>query len=150
MPFHRYFVHAHEQLLRTECNYQGAQPYWDETHDAGNFSGSSVLDPITGFGGNGQGTNNCIKDGPFKDYVNAMGPGTLVSDHCIDRQVNNGAGVFASKQFVDQCLETKTFSTAWACLEALPHTAGHGGIGGQVRILSARLELPLLISCSRC
>lgn len=69
LPFHRYLVHTHETILRTECNYTGTQPYWDEVLDAGNFTHSVVLDPETGFGGDGYGANNCIKDGPFKDYV---------------------------------------------------------------------------------
>lgn len=34
LPWHRYYVRVHELLLQTECNYTGAQPYWDEQLDA--------------------------------------------------------------------------------------------------------------------
>lgn len=27
LPWHRYYMYLHEYLLRTECNYTGAQPY---------------------------------------------------------------------------------------------------------------------------
>ena len=26
LPFHRYLMHAHEHLLKTECGYEGTQP----------------------------------------------------------------------------------------------------------------------------
>ena len=31
LPYHRRFVWLYERALRTECNYAGAQPYWDWT-----------------------------------------------------------------------------------------------------------------------
>ena len=31
LPWHRAFVNDFERELRTECNYKGAQPYWDWT-----------------------------------------------------------------------------------------------------------------------
>ncbi|KAF2279722.1 Di-copper centre-containing protein [Westerdykella ornata] len=132
LPYHRFFVHAHEHLLKTECNYTGGQPYWNEALDAGNFSTSIVLDPETGFGGNGVAPSNCIQDGPFKDYVNAIGPGEAISDHCIDRIVNECMSVMGNSTFVNQCMQMQDYKTFWPCVEAAPHSAGHGGIGGQM------------------
>lgn len=132
LPFHRYLMHTHEHVLKTECNYTGTQPYWDEPLDAGNFTHSVVLDPVTGFGGNGVGASNCIKDGPFKDYVNSIGPFQQITNHCIDRRIDECQSAQAAKKNVDQCLQAQKFSTMWPCIEALPHGAGHGGIGGQV------------------
>src|ERR1700760_4437520 len=78
-----------------ECNYTGAQPYWDWTLDTpeygSSFEKSPVFDPVYGFGGNGIGgtvedplapgqnqslppKGTCIGDGPFKNLN-----GTLVS-----------------------------------------------------------------------
>ncbi|KAF2187156.1 Di-copper centre-containing protein, partial [Zopfia rhizophila CBS 207.26] len=131
LPFHRFFMHAHEHLLKTECNYTAGQPYWDESLDAGNFSRSIVLDPETGFGGDGIGTDRCIKDGPFKDYVNAIGPGRTISDHCIDRRVDDCTSQLADRKYVDECMQMRNFSTLWPCIESAPHSAGHGGIGGE-------------------
>ncbi|ORY12449.1 hypothetical protein BCR34DRAFT_651193 [Clohesyomyces aquaticus] len=132
LPFHRFYIHAHEHILRTSCNYTGAHPYWDETLDAGNFSTSILLDPETGFGGNGVGKDNCIATGPFKDYVNTIGPGEVNTEHCIDRQVNDCASKSAEQKVVDSCMKMTNFEDAWNCLEGGPHTAGHGGIGGQM------------------
>ncbi|KAH7132381.1 hypothetical protein B0J11DRAFT_481656 [Dendryphion nanum] len=132
LPFHRYFVHIHEQLLRTECNYTSGQPYWDETIDAGHFSTSIILDPISGFGGNGSGEDDCISDGPFKDYVGPIGPRQIIQDHCIYRVVNDCASATGKSDVVERCMKSNTYIDFWNCLEALPHTAGHGGIGGQM------------------
>jgi tyrosinase len=131
LPWHRYLLHTHEYILKTECNYTGTQPYWQESLDAGNFTHSIVLDPETGFGGDGAGPNNCIKDGPFKDYVNAIGPGLSVTDHCIDRQISDCMSGMAAQNNVDQCMAMRNFSMLWPCIEDSPHKAGHGGIGGQ-------------------
>ena len=133
LPFHRYFVHIHESLLRSECNYAGAQPYWDESLDAGNFSHSVILDPESGFGGNGVGKDNCIVDGPFKDYVNSIGPGQTYGKHCINRAVDECMSQNAKKENIAGCMGKKTYVDAWNCIEGMPHSAGHGGIGGQVR-----------------
>jgi tyrosinase len=62
-------MYAHEHLLRTECRYSGAQPYWDEARDAGSFSSATIFDPESGFGGDGKGASNCIADGPFARYT---------------------------------------------------------------------------------
>lgn len=132
LPFHRYLMHAHEQILRTECNYTGAQPYWDETLDAGKFSTSIVLDPVTGFGGDGQGPNNCITDGPFKNYVNPLGPYQAITNHCIDRKINECVSATAAPKYVENCMAFGNYSGFWPCLEAFPHSAGHGGMGGEV------------------
>ncbi|PVH93785.1 Di-copper centre-containing protein [Periconia macrospinosa] len=132
LPYHRYYIQAHETALRTECHYAGAQPYWDEARDAGNFSKSILLDPETGFGGDGVGPNKCIADGPFKDYVNSIGPGENITDHCIDRQINDCMSEGAAQQNVDACMKMKTFESAWNCMEAMPHSSGHSGINGQM------------------
>lgn len=31
LPWHRLYVQAFEDALRTKCNYWGVQPYWDWT-----------------------------------------------------------------------------------------------------------------------
>jgi hypothetical protein len=57
LPFHRVMMYAHEQALRTECDYSAYQPYWAEELDAGKFASSVLLDPTYGFGGDGSGAN---------------------------------------------------------------------------------------------
>jgi len=105
--------------------------YWDEPRDVGNFNGSVILDPVTGFGGNGTGPKNCIHDGPFVNYTNSIGPNHMIADHCIDRIVSEEAGAQSDQKYVDECYKLQNFSSAWPCIEEKPHKGGHGGIGGQ-------------------
>ena len=96
---------------------------------------SSIFSADTGFGGNGNGSNNnwCITNGPFVDYKNPIGPGYKLNDHCISRQINDGMSLLAASSVVDQCMNQTTFLTFWFCVETFPHAAGHGGVGADVR-----------------
>ena len=38
LPWHRYYTNIFETLLKEQCGYTGAIPWWDETKDAGHFS----------------------------------------------------------------------------------------------------------------
>lgn len=106
--------------------------YWQEQLDAGKFSQSIVLDPVSGFGGDGSGRGNCITTGPFANYTNHIGPGYQLTDHCIDRRINNQISTGSSQGNVNQCLQQSSFATAWSCIEGMPHAGGHAGVGGQV------------------
>jgi len=114
--------------------------YWDEPRDAGNFSHSVVLDPVTGFGGNGTGppgpgtgVMGCIQDGPFANYVNNLGPGYRKGTaHCIYRFVNDTISLMSSQAHVDECMAKPTYLKFWPCLEAAPHVGGHAGVGGKM------------------
>ncbi|KAF2712702.1 Di-copper centre-containing protein [Pleomassaria siparia CBS 279.74] len=147
LPYHRYFIHAHETLLRTVCNYTSPHPYWDEAMDASNFVSSVLLSPTTGFGGDGVGNESCIADGPFKDYVNPVGPGSRVNDHCITRKLGACESVYASRlagrEFVDACMGRERWGEFWPCVEFGAHSAGHGGIGGEMLDLVASPGDPL-------
>src|SRR6185312_10269070 len=68
--------------------------YWQEQIDAGNFRDSVLLNPETGFGGNGNDDDGCIQDGPFADYRNQIGLGYTNRDQCIRRRLNETASVF--------------------------------------------------------
>lgn len=133
-PFHRLYVWAHEQSLRKECGFTGAQPYWDETHDVASFSKSDIFKSDLGFGGNGVASGNtaCIKTGPFANYTNPIGPGYRINDHCINRWMSDMGGMSAAKSVVDACLAKKNFLDFWNCVEAGPHGAGHAGVGADM------------------
>ena len=100
--------------------------------DAGKFKKSVVMDPVYGFGGDGSGVQGCIKDGPFKNYTNSLGPGYEITNHCINRQITEFMSVMSAQTSVDTCMAAKDFSVAWPCIEGNPHGGGHGGVGGQV------------------
>jgi len=109
--------------------------YWQEQRDAGKFRSSIVLDPVYGFGGDGSGRGGCITTGPFMNYTNSLGPGYQVTDHCIDRKIDETMSRFTGQSYVDACLAKPDFATAWPCIENYPgpHSGGHAGVGGQVR-----------------
>ncbi|KAK2736871.1 hypothetical protein FQN55_001366 [Onygenales sp. PD_40] len=130
LPFHRFYMHAHETLLRTECGYKGHQPYWYEQLDSGDFLSSVLLDPIHGFGGNGRESDGCITNGPFVDYVNHIGPNYTFTDHCIQRGVTESASQWTTQAEIDACMEKEEWEDAWTCIHARPHDGGHLGVGG--------------------
>ncbi|KAK0627925.1 hypothetical protein B0T14DRAFT_422288 [Immersiella caudata] len=134
LPFHRLFVWAHEEALRNDCGFTGAQPYWAEELDVGAFSKSILLDPVRGFGGDGFGPDRCIRDGSFVNYTNTLGPGFEINDHCINRQVNDSLTMSAAATVIEGCMNMPTFLTLWSCLESRggPHSAGHSGVGAQM------------------
>jgi tyrosinase len=61
LPWHRLAVWTYESTLRTECGYNGTQPYWDYNLDSpdkgGHFITSPLFDSQFGFGGNGKATS---------------------------------------------------------------------------------------------
>ncbi|KAI5797344.1 hypothetical protein DFH27DRAFT_561879 [Peziza echinospora] len=153
LAFHRYYIWAHEKLLREDCGYRGAHPYWDETHDSAGFTSSSIFSATTGFGGTGTPgagtvsflfdwpasafpaqtiTASCITTGPFANYTLHIGPGTLNTAHCISRDVNDGGGALAAAPNINDCLAQASYAAFWPCVNGLPHGAGHGGVGGEM------------------
>ncbi|KAI2471576.1 Di-copper centre-containing protein [Annulohypoxylon bovei var. microspora] len=130
LPFHRYFMRVHEHVIRTECNYTGPLPYWDEPADVGDISGSPLFDIETGFGGNGTGVGGCVTDGPFANLTLRFQADLTIDEYCLSRYLNDRAFAAAAKENVDMCLEKGTFVDAWSCLEGRPHGAGHGGVMG--------------------
>ncbi|KAI5852015.1 hypothetical protein BZA05DRAFT_445177 [Tricharina praecox] len=132
LPFHRLHMYAHEKLLREECGYEGAQPYWDEEADAGRFTQAEIFDTELGFGGTGRVGDRCITDGPFANYTLHTGPGYQNTDHCITRTISDLESRNSATQFVEECLALPTFARAWPCIESRPHAGGHAGVGGEM------------------
>jgi tyrosinase len=107
LPWHRWFVQLHEDLLRNECGFTGTQPYWDWSIDADaeDMYNSPIFDPVSGFGGDGKRTDSnepgfqrCVVDGPFANTNLTLGMGwpdmNIVGDrlHCFTRELNGGLG----------------------------------------------------------
>jgi tyrosinase len=107
LPWHRWYVQLHENLLRSECGFTGTQPYWDWSIDADakDMPNSPLFDPATGFGGDGKRTGStepgferCVVDGPFANtnltlamgWPNMNDAGNRL--HCFTREFNGGLG----------------------------------------------------------
>lgn len=137
LPWHRLYVRAHEIMLQTECNYTGAQPYWDTQQTASDvaagipFNSSEIFDPVTGFGGDG-GDDGCITDGPFVNLTLHMNHTSNFANYCLSRSLSVAGIATGNASYVDACFASTDYATAWLCYKAMPHTAGHASIGGTV------------------
>ncbi|GFP57656.1 hypothetical protein ACSS6W_009960 [Trichoderma asperelloides] len=161
LPWHRWYVQLHEDLLRTECGFTGTQPYWDWSIDADakDMPNSPLFDPFTAFGGNGKSTSSdepgfqrCVVDGPFANtnltlgmgWPNLNDPGNRL--HCFTRAFNGGegndengdliigdmqAGAYNSK-VMDTIYAFEKFSEMANMLEGLPHAQIHSVIFGDM------------------
>lgn len=130
LVWHRYFTWTFEDILRSECGFNTAFPWWDETRYAGNFGGSSV------FSSNYLGTSNsgggCVTDGRFGSLTLDVGPGTDYdyNPHCLQRETDESATANVNTAYVNQCYAWGDFANMAACVEGGPHAWGHNGIGG--------------------
>lgn len=107
LPWHRWYVKLHEDMLRKECGFKGTQPYWDWSIDADalNTVNSPIFDAATGFGGdakltgsNEPGFRRCVVDGAFANTNITIGMGWPDVNtqgnrkHCLTREFNGGMG----------------------------------------------------------
>ncbi|KAH8886964.1 Di-copper centre-containing protein [Thozetella sp. PMI_491] len=158
LPWHRAFMNLFENELRNQCQYRGAIPYWDWTLDAGSeedFLNSPLLDPVTGFGGNGPFVANttgwmidipgrtgggCLDNGPFANLTVNMGPDNILTfnPHCLVRDLSPSLFVKTGNQTIfDFCLASSTFFELDNRIEGLSlgidgmtlHAAGHMATG---------------------
>ena len=130
-------------------------------YDCTRIPKSPIWDPLTGFGGDGvPGTyvvptdpdptnssrifpelyHGCVKDGPFADYTLKLGPGLLVTEHCIARGVGAAAvSIYLNSTTIAYTLSLPTFEQFRVELEGTlvpfilgPHGGGHGAVGGDM------------------
>ncbi|KNG83998.1 hypothetical protein ANOM_007775 [Aspergillus nomiae NRRL 13137] len=133
LPWHRYYVRAHELALQNLCNYTGAHPYWDELTDLtnGNVADSPIFDPDTGFGGNGTGGKGCVSDGPFKDIVLHMSSHHQRGDSfCLSRGLSQSSLEMEAASNVETCFGYANYTDAWQCYNGYTHAGGHRAVGG--------------------
>ncbi|KAJ4387336.1 hypothetical protein N0V93_007925 [Gnomoniopsis smithogilvyi] len=144
LPWHRYYVHTHEYLLQSECNYTGAQPYWDEMTDAD--ASTSLADAsIWGsdelsFGTNGRDGDGCVVDGPFANTTLRLNQEWGVNnytEYCLARSFSDTDWAWANSTYVDACMAKTEYATAWSCWSAYPHSSAHIAVGGTLYDQSA-------------
>ncbi|KAH6653465.1 hypothetical protein BKA67DRAFT_537140 [Truncatella angustata] len=142
--WHRYYVWTLEQIMRDECGFDRAFPWWDETLDAGNFSSSSIFTPDF-FGSLRTSTNDqyiCVTDGYFANAVAHIGPGSGFQDHCLSRAVDESLTAQCNKNFVNICNSRDNYSDMENCAELGPHAYGHNGIGSVMADASSSPQDP--------
>lgn len=136
---------THENALRDECNYEGYQPYWEETVDMDDFTSSVVFDPVTGFGGQG---GECIEDGPFVNLTihltyNFTSLEFYADERCVHRAFNETAFLLGKQANIDECFASDDATVALACYFVNPHIAAHGGVGGLMNNVAGSIGDPL-------
>ncbi|KAI0204364.1 hypothetical protein F4808DRAFT_339801 [Astrocystis sublimbata] len=130
--WHRYYVWAFEQVLRDECGFNRAMPWWDEKKWAGRFSQATIFTPQY-FGTlpgptNGRGT--CINNGAFSGLQSNLGPGQTVNNpHCVQRAVNEGVTSQTGVNSYNICLQRNSYPDFHSCVEFTFHAQGHNGVG---------------------
>ncbi|OJJ97632.1 hypothetical protein ASPACDRAFT_123521 [Aspergillus aculeatus ATCC 16872] len=132
LPWHRYYMHIYETLLRDECGYTGSIPYWNEQLDAdsGNMFQSTMWG-ADAFGGNGTGSGSCVTDGRFANMTLHIGPGDEDTDYCLRRAWDNEAAIAnANSTALNACNAYTTYSPWWDCISNIPHKGVHTNIGG--------------------
>ncbi|KAI8623235.1 hypothetical protein F5Y19DRAFT_459179 [Xylariaceae sp. FL1651] len=118
--WHRYFVWAFEQVLRDECGFNRAFPWWDEKKWAGRFSQSTLFTPSY-FGslpGPTNGAGTCIYNGAFSGLQSDLGPGqTINNPHCVQRAVNEQITAQTGIDSYNTCLARTSYPDFHSCVE---------------------------------
>lgn len=115
LPWHRLYMRAHEIILQTECNYTGAQPYWDELSDTetGTLEECSILDADTGFGTGDLDDDGCVANGPFVNLTMHINQTSNYADYCLTRDLNENGFTWANSTYLDECMATESYEEAW-------------------------------------
>ncbi|KAL4816198.1 hypothetical protein BDW67DRAFT_185023 [Aspergillus spinulosporus] len=138
LPWHRYYMHIYETLLRDECGYTGSIPWWNEQLDAdsGNMWQSPMWGPDS-FGGNGTGSDLCVPDGRFANMSLHIGPGDEDTEYCLRRAWDNENAIAnTNSTILDMCNVYNTYSPCWGCISNI-HTRGFIPTSGMADIKSS-------------
>jgi hypothetical protein len=134
LPWHRAFLREFEIALQ-RIDPSIAIPYWDWAHD----SQAPHLSPIwrnDWFGGNGRRSDNCVVNGPFRNW-RPLYP----QPHCLRRNWDRGNSIspFHSPEAIEEIVQdpNKSFDEFRDELEAVPHGRVHTSIGGDMEGMSS-------------
>ncbi|KAM5522687.1 hypothetical protein FOXYSP1_16578 [Fusarium oxysporum f. sp. phaseoli] len=105
--------------------------------------GSPLLDPHTGFGGNGTDPDGCVIDGPFANTTLHIGPGQTLKAHCLSRSVNEKNSTLGNETYIQQCHNKSSYRDFWETTGFTTHGAGHSGVGGVMEDIDASPGDPL-------
>ena len=122
LPWHRWYILQYENLLRKiDCRI--TVPYWDWSlwaHDP--WNSNHVWHPgHRGLGGNGTGSDRCVRTGPFRTQVWKQ-----TNNQCLTRNFN---GVVPDAAEVQFCLSLKKFDEFELYLRGPLHDNVHCRIG---------------------
>jgi len=126
--WHRYFVWVFEDIMRSECGFDRALPWWDEGRNTGRFSASSVFSDE--FMGPVAINNNCVTSGAFANSNLNIGPTTENYPHCLSRAGNIQWTSQLTEDLVNQVNSWPDYKDMAYYAEGTFHAYGHLGVGG--------------------
>lgn len=118
--WHRYFVWTFEQLIRDECGFDRAFPWWDETLNAGDFRALDMFTSPDYFGALTPPVNNqpvCVTSGAFSGLTCNIGPGSSNTPHCLSRAGNANDTAECNTNFINECNSMSAYDQMEPCLE---------------------------------
>lgn len=136
-------MHAHATILKTECNYTGTLPWWDEALDA---SSNDFFQSSKWFGANGSPVDNCVTTGPFANRTEHIGPLEETTDYCFARKFNQSKRVsYGARANIDAGYEFGgvELEDFYGYMALYPHVAGHQAVGGVVSLRGSLKECEL-------
>jgi tyrosinase len=145
LVWHRYYLWTFEQVMRAECGFNRAWPWWDERLDAGHFPTNDMFSNAY-FGALPNTVNGnpvCVNNGAFAGITLHIGPGNSNVNHCLSRGNNNALTAQCNDNFVNACNSRTDYADMEGCSEGGPHAYGHNGIGGAMSDVSASPSDPL-------
>ncbi|KAH8994114.1 Di-copper centre-containing protein [Lactarius hatsudake] len=139
LPWHRWFLYAFEETLKSRCGYHGVSPYWNWTIDAPNFFESSFWkdsNPESGLGGWGDPkADYSVPDGGFRKLHLSYPSPHIVRRNFTLRPFDIPLVVFTDPSLeanttflapaVEKILEIPDYKGFQKALEAGPHGAVH-------------------------
>ncbi|KAI1211826.1 uncharacterized protein F4807DRAFT_378110 [Annulohypoxylon truncatum] len=131
--WHRYYVWALEQIMRDECGFDRAFPWWDEKKWAGKFAQATIFTPeyFGSLPAPVNGAASCINDGKFAGLQLSLGPGMVTDNtHCLQRAVNEQVTTQTGQNAWDTCRSRTSYPDFHSCVEFTYHAQGHNGVGG--------------------
>ncbi|KXT07743.1 hypothetical protein AC579_4702 [Pseudocercospora musae] len=149
LPWHRWTLHQWEKTMRHHCGFTGHVPYWDWTLDWMDLANSSIWDPDSGFGGNGNpsgeitvGNGTCVEDGPFAHLLPIMYNHTYIT-HCLSRGFSGADtprkidGHWYSPEAIGRIMRQESYEDFKWDVEFRLHNTMHPSIGGDFLALTA-------------
>lgn len=125
--WHRY-LWTFEDLLRRECGFTRALPWFEEARWTGRFQQSSVFS--NQWFGTMLAGGNCVNNGQFKFLACNIGPGTRNQRHCLSRNGDEYKTANTKLSITDACNARGSYADMAACTGGGAHAWGHNGIGG--------------------
>ena len=117
--WHRYFLWTFEQLIRDECGFDRAFPWWDETLSAGAFHNLDMFSSPDYFGDLPPSATEpiCVTTGAFSGLTCHIGPGSSNTPHCLSRAGNGPDTAECNTNYVNYCNSMTAYDQMEPCLE---------------------------------